>query len=250
MLVAYFDESGTHGKASRVTTVAGLLGHTTYWHRLELPWKKRLAAIEPALGSVATYHATDCANQDKDFRKFSKADSETLAIDLATLIADRDELIAIGAAVYRDEWEYCASPKLKSQFRTPYHFCLTMALMQICDVSRNGANSDPVALVFAKQGEYDDYSKAIHEIAYESDRFRKYLGNFSFGQPRCVIQLQAADLFSYETYRELLTQLDEPELKMAKREPLRIIDKKIRNECAIAGLEMLHKFSDGLDRLG
>src|SRR5712671_616041 len=101
MLAAYFDESGTHGQESRVTTVAGLVGDSRVgWSRLENPWKKRLAAIPERLGKISTFHATDCANQSEDFIRFSKSDSAQLSDDLATLIAGQ-ELMAVGASVYR-----------------------------------------------------------------------------------------------------------------------------------------------------
>jgi hypothetical protein len=84
MLVAYFDESGTHGQASKVTSVAGLLGHSLEWSRLELPWKKRLRAIPERLGKIATFHATDCENQTEDFARFAKQ-----ALGTRTLISPK-----------------------------------------------------------------------------------------------------------------------------------------------------------------
>ena len=39
MIVAYFDESGTHHQ-SKVISISGLVGTVDEWNRLEIPWKK------------------------------------------------------------------------------------------------------------------------------------------------------------------------------------------------------------------
>src|SRR5712692_10062926 len=83
MLVAYFDESGTHGREAEVTTIAGLVGDSIEWSRLELPWKKRLAEIPSNLGKITTFHATDCAGKTGDFSKFGPNDPAGLFADLA-----------------------------------------------------------------------------------------------------------------------------------------------------------------------
>jgi hypothetical protein len=243
MLVAYFDESGTHGKSARVTTVAGLVGDSIAWARLELPWKKRLRK-----DGVNCFHATDCAAGEGDFRRLSKPDqTEALSNDLATLIAQR-ELVAVGGAVYRDDWIYAASPLLKSQFRTTYHFCLSMVMLQVHDLSLKRGGGEPVAFVFARQDEYADYALSIHEVFQHNNRWAT-IGRMDFGSPNDIVPLQAADLYSYENYRELLTQLDEPGLKAPKRAQLQAICRSILVESRVAEIEFLHSYSEHMDGL-
>jgi hypothetical protein len=235
MLVAYFDESGTHGKKSRLVTVAGLIGDSTDWARIEPPWKRRL-------GDIACFHATDCAGSKKGFAHLSEPACALLSSDLAALIANR-ALVPIGASVYTDEWEYAASSEMKAQYRTPYHFCLSVAILLACQASGHG---DPVAFVFAEQREYEDYSRAIHEVF--SQNFEG-IGSLSFAKPECVIPLQAADLYAYETYRELLTQLKTPGMSGPARPDMKTICRALRTISIFAGIEMLHKSADAMDVL-
>ena len=240
MLVAYFDESGTHGNQSRVTTIAGLVGDSIEWSRLESPWKKRL-------GAIACFHATDCAATKLDFKHLSKPEAAGLMEDMAALISDRN-LVAIGASVYHDDWNYGASVKLKAQFRSPYHFCVSLAIMQACKVSNDYAGGDPVAFVFAEQNQYDEYSRTIHDVFRSNDDFPN-AGHFGFGKPKCVLPLQAADLYAYETYRELLYQLDTPNMHAPERSPMKIMLRKLTSRSVIADIAYLHSVGDGLDSL-
>jgi hypothetical protein len=238
MLVAYFDESGTHGREAKVTTVAGLVGDSIEWARLELPWRTRL-------GGISCFHATDCASTERHFRHLSRPEANLLAQDLASLIAQR-KLVSIGASVYRDDWDYGASEKLKAQFHTPYHLCVTLAIMQACKAS---ANHDPVAFVFAKQNEYEAYARTIHSVIEENSADHSAIGSLTFASPQCVIPLQAGDLYAYETYKELLTQLATPGLTAPARSPMKIICEALGARNVIANIEYLHKCSDGLDLL-
>lgn len=232
MLVAYFDESGTHGEAARVTTVAGLVGDSREWARLEYEWRKRL-------GQIKCFHATDCAAGDGEFRGLSVEDRRDLSINLAKIIASSgDRLVAVGGAVYRDDWNYAVSDIIKAQFHTRYHFCLSMALMQVSELSLKHADGDPVAYVFAKHDEYGEYAQTIHEVFSKSKTLP--IGHMGFGEPKCVVPLQMADLYAYENYKELLTQLDEPGLRVAKREQLQIIHKGIFNDSRIATVGCIH----------
>ena len=238
MLVAYFDESGTHGNQSRVVTVAGLLGDTLEWARIEPPWKK-------LLGEIGVFHATDCANQEGNFRYLTKRQSASLADGFASLVADR-RLVTIGASVYMDDWNYGASPALKAQWKTPYHFCLSVAIIQACKASKELAGDDTIAFVFATQPQFEGYARFIHEVYGESESFPS-VGSLCFASPQSVIPLQAADLYSYETYRELLAQLDTPGLTAPARSSMRIIESALPSRNVVANINYLHKCSDGLE---
>jgi hypothetical protein len=239
MLVAYFDESGTHGNEANVTTVAGLVGDAREWGRLELPWQKRL-------GLIRCFHATDCQAQGRDFKNFTRQQSAQLFIDLATLVADR-ELVPVAGAVYRDDWQYGASDKVKRYLPTRFHAALGMAIIQVHNLVKEVAPSEPVALVFAQHPEYQGFTEAIHDVFRHSKHWSN-MGSLTIGTPKELIPLQVADLYAYENYKELLTQLNEPGLPAPKREPLKIIHKSRHVDSRFAGIEMLHRLADSFER--
>lgn len=132
---------------------------------------------------------------------------------------------------------------------TPYHFCLSATLVQINAISKQFWNSDPVAFVFANQPEYQDYAKSIHEVFAQNKRFRA-VGSLTFAEPRCVIPLQAADLYSYENYRHILANIENPENSgEPTRAQLKIIADQLGQKSQYAPLEMLHHMADEFDKL-
>jgi hypothetical protein len=74
----------------------------------------------------------------------------------------------------------------------------------------------------------------------------------SFGEPRCVTQLQAADLFAYEIYQELKFQLknvNEVPWRKPARSQLQTICRSLHIEGRIAGVPFLHACSNSMDDL-
>lgn len=245
MLVAYFDESGTHGN-SRIVTLTGLVGRLPEWTRLEAPWRKRL-------GDIKCFHAVDCAATDKAFSHLNKTAAAALSADLSTVLADHGEhpgLVAISGGMYRDDWRYAASDLMKREFlNDPFIFCCVMAIQQVCSWSEEFAGGEPVAFVFAKQDQYNDYMKKV-ALAFDQVASGKQIGHVGFGTPECLIQLQAADLFAYEIYRELDWQLDTPNMPAPNRENLSIFAKKISlDRCQHFKVDELHKFAIQRDEI-
>jgi hypothetical protein len=244
MLVAYFDESGTHG-SSAVTTVAGLLGDSVAWGRLELLWRRRLAR-----DGIKCFHATECRAGEGEFRALSRERREALHDDLTALIASMGSyLVGVGMSVYTDDWKYGASDGLKRQSREPYQFCLLMVQLQIVQFSKETSDGDPVAFVFAKQEDRNkDYALGVHEVFQRLDAYNN-IGHVGFGLPSCVVPLQVADLYAHETYRDLVRQYDESTpLKPVSRQRKVLID-GIDERNRVATIEMLHRTADRLDGL-
>ncbi|NML45936.1 DUF3800 domain-containing protein [Ramlibacter sp. G-1-2-2] len=239
MLVAYFDESGTHGQEARVTTVAGLVGDSLTWARLEYGWKKRLAR-----DGITCFHAVQCEVGDGEFSRMSRDARKALSLDLAKLVV-KESLVAVSAAVYRDDWDYAASHVMKAYYPSKYHFCLAMAVLQAHQVSERYGGGNHVAFVFARQDQYQDYAASIHQV-FQQGKWTG-VGSLSFAKPRCVFPLQAADLYAYENYRELVRQLDNPGEIAPAREQLAIIYKGIPVEGKFGGINFLHAYAEGVD---
>lgn len=229
MLVAYFDESGTHGEEAEVTTVAGFIGDTIEWNRLEPLWKKRL-------GTISSFHATDCQAKDGEFISFDTDQSRSLFVDLAKIIADR-RLIAVAGSVYKDDWNYAATPAMKKHFTSRFHQSLILAFLWTLKIVGENAPDECVAFVLARHDEYNDFAEALHS-ALSGNR---NLGSLTFCDPQHLAPLQAADLYAFETYRELLRQSKEERgLIEPKREAYRIIHAALPDENRIVDIDTLN----------
>jgi hypothetical protein len=195
VLVAYMDESGTHANAP-ITLVCALVNRLIFWSRMELPWRKDLGLL-----GLAWFHATDCENRKKDFEHIERPQRDRLVEDLSTLVCAQQPHV-IAAAVIRSDWDREASSAIKNRFIDPYYFCFEHCLQKITKWSDAHAGGEPVALVIAKQEEYQDRAAELYRIYSQSTTFDGHrLGRFGMGSPRCLIPLQAADLVAYETYQ-------------------------------------------------
>lgn len=225
MLVAYFDESGIHGSEAEVTTVAGFIGHTLEWADLEFVWKKKIFPNQ-------CFHAAECQNKHK-----------TLFVELAGLIAER-RLIPIAGAVRRDDWNYCSSRIVKERLPTPYHAALMMAFIQALNFIKNHYPSEFLSFVFATCPQYDHYVREVHDVLINDNKHWGNIGSLSFGCPQELIPLQAADLYSYENYQELISQNTRLMPPKPIRPALKIINQMTGMESRIATVEMLHRMSE------
>ncbi len=135
MLVAYFDESGTHDR-SKVVSIAGLVGDTKEWARLEAPWAENLATSR-----IEVFHASERQGLSDGLR-------ESLIAGLCIAIGNRD-LTVIGGSLLVADWEAYAPQAMKESYHSPYHFCFEFTMQQINQWSEDHANNEPVALVFA-----------------------------------------------------------------------------------------------------
>jgi hypothetical protein len=193
MLAAYLDETGLHG-GSPFVAVCGLVGTTLEWSRLEHPWAENLQTTR-----VSVFHGFDCENGDGEFFGKSLGIRESLVTGLSTDLAKRELDVGV-CGVVQKEWDQCASTETKQRFQTPYHFCLEFIFQKLNSWSRINANGEPIAMVFAEHQQYAARTMEIYEHYVYSNQF-PHLGLLSFGKPKCLIQLQAADLLAHETYK-------------------------------------------------
>ncbi|MFA6244775.1 MAG: hypothetical protein WC655_27775 [Candidatus Hydrogenedentales bacterium] len=240
MLAAYFDESGEPN--AEVTCVAGFVGDTIEWARAERDWLARL-------GKLAPFHSTDCGARDKQFSALKIGENGKLSQDLATILS-KYPLTAVGCAVHRDDWRYAAANTvIERQYRTKYHFCMAMVLMQVNDLSEKHWRGEPIAFEFAEQLQYQDYAIAMQEVFRDSRDEFPCIGHMGIGRPECVVPLQAADLFSNEYYKELIYQREHPGETKPGRVEMQILCEELPVVGVYAGVEYLHEIANGMEAL-
>jgi hypothetical protein len=191
MIAAYFDETGIHDQ-SPFAAVCGLVGSTIEWARLELPWRKILARH-----GVTHFHSS--AMPTKEIR-------DSLAYALVDEIAKRDFDVVI-AAVAKQDWDRCVSPDNKQRFQTPYHFCFEFMLHKLNTLSIERARREPIAAVFADHPSYRLRAEQIHAEYHHSSNYPN-VGSLTFGSPRDVIPLQAADLLAHEAFQHMRNRIE------------------------------------------
>lgn len=193
MLVAYIDETGTHS-SSLVAGVCGFIGTAIEWVRLERPWASCLARCKSSV-----FHATECEEGEGEYFGKSRGIRDALLTGLTDELINR-RLSIVSSMVAQQDWNRCASAKIKKRFKTPYHFCFEAMIQRLCAWSREYGSGEPVALVFADQPQYRERAIKVYEHYRYGIRYPQ-LGSLSFEKPQQVIPLQAADLLSYWTYQ-------------------------------------------------
>jgi hypothetical protein len=212
MLAAYLDETGLHG-GSEFVAVCGVIGTTIEWSRLERPWAEHLCTSR-----VSIFHATECDEGNGEFVGKSRAIRDSLVVGLSNEKSKRAlDIVVCGVA--KIDWDHRAPAHIKDRFETPYHFCFEFVLQKLNTWSHVHAKGEPIAMVFAEHEQYCARTIEVYEHYAHSPEYA-HLGLLSFGKPKCLIQLQAADLLAYETYRYMKRRLkgggDQPNRVMMK----------------------------------
>ncbi len=195
MLVGYFDETGIGGR-DKVVMVAGAVTDSVEWSRLELPWRAYLRQHQKRV-----YHAVDCEHGEGEFERTDRPLREALTYALSKELS-RIPLQGFASGVVRGDWVY-ASAAAKTRARDdPYYLAFELCLQQISAWSKKCADGEPVALVFAKQEQYEPRELVLHEFYQRAKQFGiEGIGSLTFCSPKLLVQLQAADMLWYEVHR-------------------------------------------------
>ena len=199
MLVAYFDESGIHDH-SKVISVGGLIGQMREWDRLQKPWKKNLAVQK-----IEWFHAYECEEGVEQFVGLSRPLRESLVNGLSIALCER-HLAYVGGALLRDAWDSTPPGLRRGYADSPYAFCVSTAIIRACDFAQAIGKKERAAIVFALP-KLADRELALRVHATLSNEDYPGIGSISFSTPQELIQLQAADLIAYESYRYLASRV-------------------------------------------
>ncbi|WIG54900.1 MAG: hypothetical protein OJF61_000686 [Rhodanobacteraceae bacterium] len=190
LLAAYFDESGTTG-ADKIALYGGAVARTDEWRNIEKPWRQKLDEFQ-----IGTYHASHCEHGIKEFAHLSRPIREALTGYLAGLIGGLNAQ-AFGSAILRKDWPYVPKHLRDACFDDPILFSLSFCFQHVSTWAKENAGSEPVAFVFACHEKYGPVIEQVHKAFQASGRWTN-IGSLSFAKPQNLVQLQAADLLSYE----------------------------------------------------
>ena len=206
MLFAYLDESGTHAQ-SPVAMIGGFVASSELWVGLESDWGAVLDTFE-----VPFFHASECEAGHGIYQSLSRTLRDLLFSGLAKVIA-RHKPTAVYTAITRAHFDETRARGVET-FESPYHACFEFCLQQIAQWSKDNADGEPIALVFAEQEEYEDQAKALYDLYRKNRRWGKELVSLAHAQPKKLPALQAADLIVYEKTRHEVERRKNPNAQL------------------------------------
>jgi hypothetical protein len=208
MLYVFADESHDE-KRQQVLTMAGLMGSKSTWNTWTMGWSSVLAVEH-----VSVFHAADCDGAHGEFKDWERDRIESLQHKLITLTNDRNS----GLRGYSVSIPIPPHESLRSRIRRfltfakrspysgplddPYFFALGFLVTTVADepdVPTLPAE-EKIGFVF-DQHQLEGRGKAIYWATRAVEDFKERLAGVAFRDKARVVQLQAADLLAYETYR-------------------------------------------------
>ncbi len=198
ILTAYFDESGTHDD-SAITAIAGYVAEADVWAQVESDWQKVLG--EFADRGLHTFHATDSYAGNGEFGRLDSFWRNYVRTQLSDIL-ERSDIQAIWAGVNVDDWDDLTTDAFRARYPKPYDLCFEEVVKQLFRWSRHHVDGSPVSLVFGVQSEYQNRASTAYKAWLRHPEVSKFLGALSFGFPKTLVPLQAADMLAHEMNME------------------------------------------------
>ena len=195
MLLAYFDESGTDGQHG-FTCISGFIGSVEEWGIIQRGWRDRLDR-----DGINTFHYVKANSRRGEYHGWSKPQVDAHLEHLSFLLT-ANGVAGINAGFVGDYSNVIST--LPDQFRerypTAYSLCFELAVTKICESMQGAWQKQPVALVFARQDQFQGRALEVWEL---NDRLGLWpeINSISYSTPEKLTQLQAADMIAWETRR-------------------------------------------------
>ena len=205
--VAYCDES-EHHLDPPIYVVSGLLARGPDWFELGRLW--RIALKEEGLESPG-FHMSGCENgREKPYDLIS----HTNRLRLQRLFIGLMAKVPIWGFATAIELERLKQPDIQTprkavlqQYHKPYYQCFQHTATWIADQLDTGGfpKGECVAFVFDEQQEYQGNARELYDEMKQSENIlsRQRLGYLTFAPSADQVQLQAADIWAYESQRHI-----------------------------------------------
>lgn len=205
--VAYCDES-EHHLAPPIYVVSGLLARGPDWYELGRLW--RIALREEKLDAHG-FHMAPCESGHKPpYDMISHAQRMRLQRRFIGIIA-KTPVWGFATAV---ELERIKQPDIHvprkaalGPYHKPYYQCFQHTVVWIGEQLERGGfpKAECVAFIFDQQQEYQGNAKDLYDEMRQSEDipYRHRLGSLTFESRMNHCQLQAADVWAYESQRHI-----------------------------------------------
>jgi hypothetical protein len=227
MLIAYFDDSGTHDGAP-VVLMGGLIGTEDEWKSFEPEWRARLQEPLPGKGALKRFHMTDCEAGTGEFTGWNRAERDAVIKEFRDIILKHD-LGGYACAVPRKEWDDLIKWPLRAIVGDAERFCITNCVVQSirdAESHKEGAN---LGLVFDSRptpgrNKMNGFIVEIFQIDQLLHSEKVAIDGPSFVSSERVLPLQAADMVAWEFYQHAQNWLRDGERAAARPHFQRMVE--------------------------
>ena len=235
VVVAYFDESGTHGD-SGVFAIAGYVAAQEDWIRFETDWKRALRRA-----GISYFHMVEYENRRGPFASWSKEKRHEVLGDLLAAIKAH-ALIGLAGCVVVADFERVFRPALPTghPYRDPYIFCLQVGMERIAHYfGPHLPRSEKIACVFEEKDKVAHSAARHYEAVKAHNEWGTLFGSISFGGKVDYIPLQAADVLAYESRKATMRLVTGGQGR--ERHSLSILRDGLAHECSYCDAEAMDK---------
>ena len=140
---------------------------------------------------------TDCVNGANDFLRIEKFFRKSIIESLSKVIG-KHQILPIWSGVINEDWDHVVTDaNFLKRYPKPLDLCFDHIVQQMLNLSRNHGFAGGVAPMFSDQKEYGLRMMEVYSAYRRHSEWAKFLRPISFGSPRQVIPLQAADMLVY-----------------------------------------------------
>jgi hypothetical protein len=206
MFIVYFDESGTHYKA-KAFALAGYIATAEQWIEFEREWRDLLQSE-----NISMFHRTDLECFHNEFSEDNgwNPTRRERVVRRAQGIIRRRVNIGISSSIIKQAYDEIITGEARHFYGEHYYsFAVRDCLERVADWIKRFHRTEPIRYVFEKGAEgQTEVNEALTEAYEDKDlRERFKLDGWSFEDKRSVVQLQAADLLAYETFKHMENQI-------------------------------------------
>ena len=197
MLVAYFDDSGTHD-GSPAVVVAGYLSSAENWRKFNCAWADMLH--DAGLTHWHQVHFAHRVNEYAGWAEEKRVEFMKRVIGIVNDTVYGGFVCGVDTVAFRElSCQFPAPP------HTPYAFCAMVCFKQLEKWTIDNAQSDAIDCTFESgtQG-HGEIATIVDELMSDEDgeRLEFRLGTVKFEDKKEALPVQAADILAYEFYRE------------------------------------------------
>jgi Protein of unknown function (DUF3800) len=199
VLKAFFDESG-HSASSSFVCMGGCIASLEAWSAFEKEWEYVLRKYE-----ITCFHMNHFESNRREFKKWENepAKHKGCLADLINIMNDHIDLY-IGISANVEDHKLSPPPK-----NDPYFNCLTTCIDHIASYVSDLPGDQRIEVVFADNPEFGARVRRLYPKVRDASGMYGKLATDTYGFPRDILPLQAADIVAYETNKEWQRQAND-----------------------------------------
>jgi hypothetical protein len=186
VLQAYFDESGDEDKP--FICMGGCLADGKAWDKFEIEWRKVLTEF-----NVTELHMAQLMSHppQEKYKGWGDEKREKFLARLMPIILDTVNLF-IGTSESMEQHNLHPHPK-----DDPYFHCLLTCIDCAASYADKSGPNEKVEMVFADHPEHSKRVRILYPEVKAVSGFYDHLGPDTYGSPKDILPLQAADMAGF-----------------------------------------------------